>query len=291
MKTPPEDMSVQLALVEEIMLAVFSRSITTEREEALPGIVNIIEENNDSISLNFFYNKINYKKSEIAVSRSFLMPLYIDNPFILNELHKSVNSHIKKESYKPNIALVRQLKTPKDVNHFDKFLQNDNLEELISEVVPGDIRETYGRYEYHSDELKNPILVESLSAGMKSFGILKMLLDSGYLTTNEVLILDEPEIHLHPDWQLKYAEIIVLLTKEFQLRILIASHSTDFIEAIDLYSQKHKVNDEVRFYKTQSTPNEMSEIIDVTNNLESLYKDMIGPIETFEKLEEELDER
>jgi predicted ATPase len=27
------------------------------------------------------------------------------------------------------------------------------------------------------------------------------------------LVLDEPEVHLHPNWQLKYAEIITLLVK------------------------------------------------------------------------------
>ena len=292
MKMPSEDTSVQLSLVEEIMLTVFSGSITTEREEALTGIVNITEDNNESISLKFLNNEINLTESEIAVSRVFQIPLYIDNPFILNDLNIPVSSHIKKMSYKPNIALLNQLKTSKDVNHFDKVLQNNNLEELISEVIPGDVRETYGRYEYYSDELKSPILVESLSAGMKSYGILKMLLKTGHLTKNEILILDEPEVHLHPEWQLKYAEFIVLLAIEYKLRILITSHSSYFIEAIELHSQKHEIDSGVRYYKTQPFENEMSEIVNVTDDLESLYIDLIGgSIETFEKMEEELNER
>jgi hypothetical protein len=28
-----------------------------------------------------------------------------------------------------------------------------------------------------------------------------------------MIVLDEPEVHLHPNWQLKYAEIITLLVK------------------------------------------------------------------------------
>ena len=56
LEIPSEDISVQLSLVEEIMIAVFSDSITTEREEAINGIVSIIEDNNEEIFLEFFDN-------------------------------------------------------------------------------------------------------------------------------------------------------------------------------------------------------------------------------------------
>ena len=155
--------------------------------------------------------------------------------------------------------------------------------------MPGEVRSRDGQYKYYSNELKNPISVESLSTGMKSFGVLKMLLEAGYLSKSEILILDEPEIHLHPEWQLKYAELIVLLAKEYQLRVLITSHSSYFIEAIELHSQKHKIDGGVRYYKTQPLENGMSEIVNVTNDLEFLYRDLVGgSIETFEKLEDEL---
>ena len=44
------------------------------------------------------------------------------------------------------------------------------------------------------------------------------------------MILDEPEIHLHPEWQLAYAELIVLLEKKFDLSIVVTTHSRDFFE-------------------------------------------------------------
>ena len=51
--------------------------------------------------------------------------------------------------------------------------------------------------------------VASLSTGLKAFVILKQLLINGNVQDKDVIVLDEPEIHLHPEWQLLYAEIIV----------------------------------------------------------------------------------
>lgn len=72
---------------------------------------------------------------------------------------------------------------------------------------------------------------------MKSFIIIKTLLQNGSIDENGIIILDEPEIHLHPEWQLKFAEIIVLLQKEFGLNILLNTHSPYFLNAIEVYSK------------------------------------------------------
>jgi predicted ATPase len=40
-----------------------------------------------------------------------------------------------------------------------------------------------------------------------------MLLSAHFLDERTLIVLDEPEVHLHPNWQLKYAEIITLLVK------------------------------------------------------------------------------
>lgn len=52
-----------------------------------------------------------------------------------------------------------------------------------------------------------------VSGSIKSFTMIRRLLERGEIKEKDVLILDEPEIHLHPQWQLVYAEIIVLLQK------------------------------------------------------------------------------
>lgn len=85
--------------------------------------------------------------------------------------------------------------------------------------------------------MKEPLDIVNISTGMKSFIIIKTLLQNGSIDENGIIILDEPEIHLHPEWQLKFAEIIVLLQKEFGLNILLNTHSPYFLNAIEVYSK------------------------------------------------------
>ena len=95
-------------------------------------------------------------------------------------------------------------------------------------------------YYYKEREIGERLNINNLSTGLKSFVIIKTLLENGSLKQKDVLILDEPEIHLHPDWQLRYAEIIVLLQKVFELTIILTTHSPHFVEALQYYAEKYE---------------------------------------------------
>ena len=62
-------------------------------------------------------------------------------------------------------------------------------------------------YLLDDNDSSKDIDVASLSTGLKAFVILKQLLINGNVQDKDVIVLDEPEIHLHPEWQLLYAEI------------------------------------------------------------------------------------
>lgn len=61
-------------------------------------------------------------------------------------------------------------------------------------------------------------------------------------------ILDESEIHLHPEWQLLFAELIVMLQKEFNLHILLNTHSPYFLQVIEVFAEKYGVDDKCEYY-------------------------------------------
>lgn len=48
-----------------------------------------------------------------------------------------------------------------------------------------------------------------------------------------------PEIQLHPKWQLLYAQLTVLLQREFNLSLMITTHSPYFLDAIDVFSTRY----------------------------------------------------
>ena len=70
-----------------------------------------------------------------------------------------------------------------------------------------------------------------------------------------MLIIDEPEAHLHPQWIVEYARIITMLYKKIGVKFFIASHSTDFVSAIKYISEKQKISKSVSFYLAEEDQN------------------------------------
>ena len=93
------------------------------------------------------------------------------------------------------------------------------------------------------------------SPGFKQIGVIRILLENGSLKRDSFLIIDEPESNLHPDWEIRFAEILVLLAKELNITLYLNSYSPIFIEAISLYSQYHDLIEKTNFYLTQKRDN------------------------------------
>jgi len=92
-----------------------------------------------------------------------------------------------------------------------------------------------------------------VATGVKSFAILQLLLKNGFLTKNTLLIIDEPEAHLHPQWIVEYARVIALLNKEIGVKFLIASHSPDMISAIRYICEKQQTTDNLEYYLAEES--------------------------------------
>ena len=108
-----------------------------------------------------------------------------------------------------------------------------------------------------------------------------MLLVNGRIEANGTIILDEPEIHLHPEWQLLFAELIVLLHREFGLHILLNTHSPYFLNAIEVYAAKYQVEDKCKYYLARNIDN-VSTLDDVTDNIEEIYSKLAKPLQELE---------
>ncbi len=91
----------------------------------------------------------------------------------------------------------------------------------------------------------------STPSGIKQIGIIQLLLLNNKLKKGSYLIIDEPEVNLHPEWQFKFAEILVLLAKELDITIYLNSHSPMFIEAIDAFTEYYDISDDINYYLTE----------------------------------------
>ncbi|KHD09427.1 hypothetical protein PN36_01565 [Candidatus Thiomargarita nelsonii] len=117
--------------------------------------------------------------------------------------------------------------------------------------------------------------------GIKMFCFLQILILNGAIKNGSTLIFDEPEVHLHPKWQLEYAKVITSLVRD-GIKVLVNSHSPYMIEALELYSKKENIN--TNFYLANKV-DEYSIIEKVTNNLERIYKKLAEPINSLEELD------
>lgn len=93
------------------------------------------------------------------------------------------------------------------------------------------------------------------ATGIKSFAILQLLIKNNYLDKSTLLIIDEPEAHLHPQWIVEYARLIVLINKVLKVKFFIASHSTDMVSAIRYISEKEGIMQDVDFYVAEENEN------------------------------------
>lgn len=96
--------------------------------------------------------------------------------------------------------------------------------------------------------------LEECATGIKSFGILQMLLQNGILSKNTLLIIDEPEAHLHPQWIVEYARIIILLNKKLGVKFFITSHNPDMVSAIRYIAEKESILANINYYLAEKDP-------------------------------------
>ena len=122
------------------------------------------------------------------------------------------------------------------------------------------------------------------ATGIKSFAMLQLLLKNRFIDENTLLIIDEPEAHLHPQWIVEYARIIILLHKRIGVKFFIASHSTDMVSAIRYLAEKEKCLNSLGFYVAEEHTTGSS-----TYSFRSLGHDIDPIFESFNKSFQQLD--
>lgn len=220
-------------------------------------------------------NAINLHVEAVYMDDSFLLDTIPSPYFGIRSRYADHRTHLRKKIF--DNASKKTAVEEIIVNN--KF---QNIYEKISSVCSGEIvRSNQKEYSYKSADSDKLLDVRNLSTGLKTFVILKTLLLNGGIEYNGVVILDEPEIHLHPEWQLLFAELIVLLHKEFDVHILLNTHSPYFLRAIQVYSAKYEMADKCRYYLSENSGNQAA-ITDVSDDIERIYARLSKPLQDLE---------
>lgn len=184
---------------------------------------------------------------DLIVSKFFSAPLslrraiYVDTPMAVND-----NYNFSTRYWNNLVSLMNR--------HAVDASQNELLiRKKLREILQGDIKIErdkftgktklcYSRYDGLEIDLVNA------ATGFKSFAILLRLLSNGFLKEDTLLLIDEPEAHLHPQWIVEYANILIQLSKHIGVKIVITSHNPDMVSAIRQISESEGMLDKTRFY-------------------------------------------
>lgn len=251
----------------------------------LTGIISL-KIKNEQINVKINQNKatadklINFRTDVVYIDDAAAI---VDNKFsnklLSNKFFKKFFN--KFDSLDHNTHLIEQLEDERNDTYTLRAKTTDRLNSVFNKINDTLNTDIVNSSEDEEDEKKLNII--NYSSGMKTFYLIKSLIENGVIRENGTLILDEPEVHLHPEWQLKFAEIIVLLQREFALHVLINSHSPYLVEAIDIFSKKNGINNSVKYYLAKDG------IEDVTDSIDKIYEQMYVPLNLLEELAEDFD--
>ena len=269
------DKEIIKVIVSRVMNKEFHNQINTVfcKEKRNIGKINL-EIKDRSIDLKVENNEISDIQNYFLINKE---TVYIDNPFILDSYdyeEENHQTHLANNIFSENEnSAISEIKVKKKLN---------NIYKKLNSVLSGEILENKNsKFVYRKNG--EDIDLKNLSMGLKTFAIIKMLLQNGTLEENGTIILDEPEIHLHPEWQLLFAELIVLLQKEFGMHILLTTHSPYFLNAIEVFSEKYKINEKCKYYIAENDVNG-SIIKDMTGNTKKIYRKLARPIQDLENI-------
>lgn len=116
-----------------------------------------------------------------------------------------------------------------------------NLPKNTSERVSGD------EWQYSLSD-NSTIPIAQCADGIKSLSTILMLDKCGLLQSDSLLVIDEPEVHLHPRWVVEMARVLVSLAKYRKVRVLVTTHSPDMVHALRDFAANEDFGSNTCFY-------------------------------------------
>ena len=215
--------------------SLFTEKLLERFNQKLPSTLEVSEEGGVIVALD-----------EPSVSISFLVQkaIYIDTPMSLS-------------AYDYNgywLELEKLLKRKIKGTHYSQEMSFQ-----ISENIKGESEYSDDSLSYtFSFKRKDGAVFDlnEVATGIKAFSIIQLLLKNGHIDNRTLLIIDEPESHLHPQWIVEYARMIVLLHKHIGVKFFLASHNPDMVSAIRYIAEKEEVLDNVNYYLAEKAEGE-----------------------------------
>ena len=184
--------------------------------------------------------------------------------------------------------------TSATTNYLDSFHEKESLtyeakedrkndistfESIIDPIIHGQIVRNPASHEmqFHDEVFEKDIPLSNVADGILPFAIIESAIQMGKLKRNGFLLVDEPEMNLHPEWQVKFARLLVELNTQMGIHVVASSHSPFFIRALELVLNEHE--NKSAFYLMEASDNSLYSAKDVTDNLKAIYDELYLPLQ------------
>lgn len=224
------------------------------RDESAKASFSIVDDDGRPLC-SFSFNRGNGISSSMSVNldSAFSSVAFIDDPYVIDDI-SDTRSGYRQISLGHRNFLREQLSACHGETSVLEDMENRaKLETALSEigkVLPGSYQFSQ-KTDYYIEGGRKYNLA-NLATGAKVFSVLKILLEYGQLGENGLLILDEPEAHLHPDWINRMAQLLVVLKKTLGITVVVATQSVNMVLALEAYSIQHGIHDDFALYMPDS---------------------------------------
>jgi len=231
-------------------------------------------ENNN---LKLTYNDNEVKLSKLNIQESSKNAIFVETPLII-EFEKFLPSERFKTPYHIDSLL-------QELNKKDFAFTSDETSSFINEfkksaqkIVNGNISKGTHGFSFESDNGKTYDIVNA-SSGTKSIGLLQYLVTNKALKKGSVLYWEEPEVHLHPEWQLKMIDLFVELMNA-GVKIVFSTHSPYMPDYLNAISKRRGFADRVSFNLFKETKGVVeNHILDTEEKWQMIQDELLGSLE------------
>jgi len=152
-----------------------------------------------------------------------------------------------------------------ELDLFESDTEMTALTKTISGLLDGSVDYDNDKKDFVFNRDGVSISSTNIASGIKALGMLDLLIKGGNTKKNSLLILDEPEVNLHPKWQVAYCDIITSLVG-CGVDLIVTTHSPYIVHALKEFSTKKGIKNQ--FYLAHKKEFErFSEFLDISNNI------------------------
>ncbi|MDE6339296.1 MAG: AAA family ATPase, partial [Muribaculaceae bacterium] len=228
--------------------AIYNSAVVKLQNHSLRNLRLMTEEVIDS-SIDSWPESLQFAEEgmELLSNKQFLEPLTLRQSVYIETQNIS-------EAVKPSVSSGLRYLLRSSTSHRQK--EAVALSKIIKNLIGGDVvleKDASGKSfkpdEFHfvrKDGLN--ILLKGAATGIISFSYILRLLENGWISKESLLIIDEPEAHMHPQWVVEYARVLVLIKKYIGANVLISTHSPDMVAAIRSISERERILENTVFY-------------------------------------------